>query len=109
MKKEIVPIKDVIKTVLTHLNKERGRFGDIDIFKIWGDAVGEDIARHTKPLKLKQGELVVLVDSSSWLYELRFRYRATILKELKDKIGEETINHIHFRIGDVKEDDGKRD
>ncbi len=108
MKEGIAPIKDILKAVLSQMS-DRRQHVTWDFFKTWEDTVGEDIARHTRPVKLNRGELVVLVDSSSWLHELVFRYKPTILKGLKERMGEESINHIRFRMGDVKEVHGERD
>lgn len=108
MKEGIAPIKDVLKAVLSRMSDGQQHV-TWEFFKTWEDTVGEDIARHTRPVKLSRGELVVLVDSSSWLYELVFRYKSTILKGLKKRMGEESIDHIRFKMGDVKEGHGERD
>ncbi len=53
--------------------------------KLWSETVGPLIARHAEALFVKQGVLVVSVDSPVWKNELYFR-RHEILKLLNAKL-----------------------
>lgn len=39
----------------------------------WSALVGEPLARHVQPLTIRNGELVLAVDSPAWMSELQFQ------------------------------------
>lgn len=68
---------------------------------LWEAAAGADAAKHSKPVAIKKSELLVNVDSSSWLYELTMR-KKKLLKGLEGKFGKKVIKNIRFRIGELR-------
>lgn len=68
------------------------------LFSVWVEAVGEDIAKHAKPISLQAGVLTVGVDSSVWLSELS-RYGARRILDKLSKLTEVfTLKDIRFKI-----------
>jgi hypothetical protein len=69
----------------------------------WREIVGEQIARQAQPESLKNGVLLVLVQNSVWLSQLRF-----MAEELQKKLNRELASHeikeIHFRQGQLDPD-----
>lgn len=49
-----------------------------EVFARWAQLVGEDVAEHTKPLGLQNGELTVQADSTAWATQLRLLQRQLI-------------------------------
>ena len=96
-----VAIGDVVSAILNNLGIEK-RNPQARILKIWNEAVGKDIASHTRPAEIKKGLLIVHVDSSPWMSELNRHYKNTIIGKLRDLTGEEGVKDIKFRIGEVK-------
>lgn len=47
-----------------------------EIRRDWAQIVGEEVARHSHPVELKQGVLAIAADSSAWLCELTLRSEA---------------------------------
>jgi predicted nucleic acid-binding Zn ribbon protein len=48
---------------------------ELTSYPIWTDwraIVGEPIARHARPQRLRAGVLVIAVDGPDWMHELRF-------------------------------------
>ena len=45
---------------------------DFAVWTRWGEFVGETLARHVQPVRLRRGVLVVRVDDSTWMQELQF-------------------------------------
>jgi predicted nucleic acid-binding Zn ribbon protein len=65
----------------------------------WIAACGEETGKHARPVSLKNGVLMVIVDNSVWLYKL------TLEKlDLKNKFnnvytGRKKVDNIRFRVG----------
>lgn len=92
-------IGDVLKETLKKLvSPSRPSAEGVAI--LWGVAAGNNAAKHSKPVAIKKSELLVNVDSSSWLYEMTMRKKA-ILKGLEGKFGKKVIKNIRFRIGEL--------
>jgi hypothetical protein len=94
-------IKRILNATLRKLGLEK-RIKECAILSFWNDAVGESIALHTKPVKVYDGRMTVLVESSSWTQELTF-LKSGIMEKLNSTIGKKVIKDIYFKIGDVKE------
>ena len=73
---------------------------DIDIY--WEEIVGETINKHSKPVKIEYGRLLVNVDSSAWLNELERYSKGMILGKIKEKFGNSMIKSIRFQLGEIK-------
>lgn len=102
MKDTPLPIKDVIKDVISRIRdqKEGGRLTQEYIKGVWEDIVGKRYARYSKPISLRKGKLVVNVRDSSLLFELTSK-TAEFLERLSGRTGDKKIERIHFRIGEV--------
>jgi hypothetical protein len=46
--------------------------GSSGLFARWGDIVGPEIAAHARPLGVRDGELVVVVDDPAWASQMRW-------------------------------------
>ena len=81
-----------------------GETGDIvAIVRAWPAAVGETVARNAWPARLaRDGTLRVHTASSTWAFELG-RLSATILDQLRPKLGETTPPALHFVPGPIPE------
>ena len=93
-------IRRILNATLCKLGLEK-RIKECAILSFWNDAVGENIALHTKPLKVYDGRMTVLVESSSWTQELTF-LKSGIMERLNSTIGKEVIKDIYFKIGEIK-------
>jgi len=63
----------------------------------WEALFPGSLSLHTSPSVLKDGELLVSVDSPAWLQEISF-HRAVMLEKLKDC----GIRQVRFRLGAVR-------
>lgn len=57
------------------------------VFSRWEELVGSAIARHTKPLRLEGGTLVVAVDQPAWATQVRL-LAPGILTSVTERTGE---------------------
>jgi predicted nucleic acid-binding Zn ribbon protein len=82
--------------LLTRIASDRGwsgRLADAEVFGRWRTLVGEDIAEHTNPVALQDGELTVQAESTAWATQLRLLQRQ-ILKRISDGVGRDVVRRI---------------
>ena len=65
----------------------------------WQEVVGEFVARHSSPHRLKDGVLYVSVLQPTVHYELDRVWKRDILTKLKKRFGSRTVRDIKFRLG----------
>jgi predicted nucleic acid-binding Zn ribbon protein len=65
---------------------------------VWSAAVGEPLAKHSRPGAVKGGVLDVLVQSSAMVQELTFQKRR-LLARLKEELPQQKITELRFRVG----------
>lgn len=90
------PIGSVVGGLLTEISK-RKEIQD-KLWSAWEKAAGEEAARHTRRLQVKESTLQVVVDSSTWAHELSLR-SSGLLKELVGAAGPDAIRRLRFRLG----------
>ena len=90
-------IKSVVEEVMGKLT-EKG--GVEQIREFWQDLFGEDTAKHSVPVSIRKGKLLVLVDSSAWLQHLTIKKR-DILEKLNQAPLSKPVKEIRFRQGKV--------
>ncbi len=80
-------------------NKVLGtRLKDLEIWQIWDKAVGEAIARRTKPLRFIGGQLTVVVSGGSWMQQLSFM-KIELMQRINAQLGDERIKEIILKAG----------
>ena len=63
------------------------------VFARWATLVGGEVAEHTRPVSLKDGELTVQAESTAWATQLRLLQRQ-ILKRISDGLGKDVVRRI---------------
>lgn len=74
--------------------------GPAQILELWEQVAGKELAKHTKPVYLNKGKLLVVVDDSAWFYQANLQ-KETLLVSLKKKLNDSVVKSIQFRIGSV--------
>ena len=69
------------------------------VFGRWAQIVGADLAAHSKPEKLTDGELTVAADSTAWATQLRL-LASQLVKRLNAELGDGTVLRVRV-IGPV--------
>lgn len=64
--------------------------------------MGEVVAAHTWPSRIKFRKLHVAVDNSVWLHQLLY-LKATIMENIQAQMEEPPLEDIIFRIGELPE------
>jgi len=83
-----------------HLKK---RIEDCEVFEIWDDVVGENIAIRTAPLGFRKGALKIGVSDHGWLQQLQFM-KEEIKEKLNEKLGRALVESIYFQVGNIEKD-----
>ncbi|GEM_PF-769690 len=81
---------------------ERGpaRKGDA-VRAAWAAATKGETKKHARPISLKRGVLLVLVEDSSWLYELTIEKKDILKRFNENYTGRKKAADIRFRVGDL--------
>lgn len=64
----------------------------------WKELAGDFIARHTEPLSVKGGHLVLRVTQPAMRFHLE-QMKPMLLKRLREELGEDRILSVRFQIG----------
>ena len=65
---------------------------------IWEEAVGEQVAKHCRPLGLWGDVLELEVDSPVWSQQLQLR-KPELLTKLKEHLGKDAPRELRFQVG----------
>lgn len=74
------------------------RFGEVEIWRIWGQVVGAQIASKAHPSRFANGVLTVVVISAPWMQQLNFMKR-DIAERLNEKLGTTLVLEIFLKAG----------
>ena len=66
------------------------------VFGRWAQIVGSDLAAHTTPESLADGELTVIADSTAWATQVRL-LAAQLVARLNAELGEGTVRRVKVR------------
>jgi predicted nucleic acid-binding Zn ribbon protein len=70
------------------------------VWGLWDGAVGDGIAKNTRPEAFKGKLLLVNVTSSTWMHQLQF-LKKDIIKQINHALGKELVEEIKFKIGPI--------
>jgi hypothetical protein len=91
-----------VREVLAQLAPKLGlesRLREEEIISAWAEIVGDFFARHSRPVRLHQGALMVNVLQPTVLYELDRQWKSLILAKLKKRFSGKLIRELRFRLG----------
>jgi predicted nucleic acid-binding Zn ribbon protein len=66
------------------------------VFGRWAQIVGSDLAAHTTPESLADGELIVTADSTAWATQVRL-LATHLVRRLNGELGEGTVRRVRVR------------
>ena len=75
------------------------RLHEEEITAAWRNIVGDFIASHSSPIRLREGVLHVRVLQPSLHYQFETISKAEILRKLKLRFGGKVIRDLRFRVG----------
>ncbi|MBI5674937.1 MAG: DUF721 domain-containing protein [Nitrospirae bacterium] len=86
-----------LNTVLNKFVKDFGLEGGAaltNLQKKWSDIAGQAIASHTSPFTIKNGVLILTVDTPQWMHHLSF-----LKEEILDKLEKFNVSEVRFKLG----------
>jgi predicted nucleic acid-binding Zn ribbon protein len=84
--------------VLERIMKQRGwqkPKAEATVFGAWEKVVGEDIAKHSRPIKLDAGVLTVEAESTAWATQLRM-LAGKLLKSIAAEVGHNVVTKLNI-------------
>jgi predicted nucleic acid-binding Zn ribbon protein len=85
-------------SVLAKLVKARGwqrPAAEATVFGDWAKVVGEEVASHSRPVKLENGELTVEAESTAWATQLRL-LAGKLLARIAGQVGNNVVTKLHI-------------
>jgi len=73
---------------------------DFALWSRWDDIVGEVLARHARPMRLRRGVLLVHVDDSLWMQELQF-LKDDLRNRLNTALDRPAVREIFLVLADA--------
>jgi len=68
----------------------------------WRDIVGDVLAVHTWPTRIRFRKLFIAVDNSVWLHQLMY-LKSTLMEKIQSEAPDLYLKDIVFRIGEIPE------
>ncbi|NJC15486.1 putative nucleic acid-binding Zn ribbon protein [Micromonospora profundi] len=87
-----------LSAVLNRLVKARGwqqPAAEATVFGAWERVVGAEVAQHSRPVKLENGELTVEARSTAWATQLRL-LAGSLLKQIAQEVGHNVVRKLHI-------------
>jgi predicted nucleic acid-binding Zn ribbon protein len=84
---------------VSDLLSERGwqtQTAGASILSRWPELVGEQLAAHCRPIRLRNGELVIEAESTAWATQLRLLSR-TLTSKLREQLGADVVRTMVVR------------
>ncbi|MFI7077719.1 DUF721 domain-containing protein [Micromonospora sp. NPDC049903] len=88
----------LLGTVLARLVKSRGwqqPAAEATVFGAWERVVGPEVAQHSRPVKLENGELTVEARSTAWATQLRL-LAGSLLQQIAREVGHNVVRKLHI-------------
>ena len=88
-----------IGSALSDLLAERGwqaQAAGASVLARWESLVGPQVAAHSRPARLRDGELVVEAESTAWATQLRLLSR-TLTAKLQEQLGPDVVRSLVIR------------
>ena len=93
-------ISSILHGVLAKKGLDK-KIGQYSFIQHWEEIVGTDLAKKTKPAKIKGDCLFVYAINSVWAQELSF-HKLIILEKLQKFLAEgQILRNVEFRVGEV--------
>ncbi|MBJ7424092.1 MAG: DUF721 domain-containing protein [Akkermansiaceae bacterium] len=86
-----------VTAILRAAGAEDGLHED-QVRETWKDLAGEFIARHTEPLSVKGGVMILRVTQPALRFQLE-QMKPMLLTRIRNQLGEDRIKSIKFQLG----------
>jgi hypothetical protein len=94
-------LSDVLQGYMASVSSRYERFAPVA--KLWNQLLPAELSKHCRVADISAGQLMVYVDSSAYVYELRL-CKPELLKQLQEQCPRARIKEIKFAVGRLKTD-----
>ncbi len=91
-------IVDAMEEVMARLGLQ-DRLHQAQILGVWKELVGDFLASHSSPSRLRDGVLYVQVLQPSVHFELDRHWKRQVLTLLKERFGSKMVRDVRFSVG----------
>jgi len=98
---EPVPLTEVLGGAVSRRRGWAPRLRGARVHALWTDIAGDQLARHTEPVRLHGGVLVVRADSPAWATEVRY-LSAELAARANAVLGPEQVTRVTVVSGPLK-------
>ena len=98
-KKNMIHVGNILQGALDR-SFNRGDLGITEIWNLWESAVGDHIARNTRPAAFKGSLLLVTVSSSAWMQHLGF-LKEEMIGRINTALNRDLVKDLKFKIGNI--------
>lgn len=95
----MIPIRILLRRIFTRHGLAE-QFLEQEPLFLWEEAVGNQVARLTAPLRVRAGTIFVEVQNHVFAQELSL-LKDDYIKRINELLGEERVRDIRFRVGRV--------
>lgn len=88
---------DLVEKLLRSLGVSDG-LREEEVRAMWKELAGEFIARHSEPLSVKQGHLVLRVTQPAMRFHLE-QMKPMLLGRIRRQLGEDRVRSVRFTLG----------
>ena len=92
------PIGEAVGKLMSTLGLNE-RLREQEVLQAWRETVGDFVAQHSSPQRLKDGVLIVHVLQPTVHFELERMWKREIRDKLKKRFGARVVRDIRFRLG----------
>jgi predicted nucleic acid-binding Zn ribbon protein len=89
--------QNFVTAILRAAGAEDGLHED-QVRATWKELAGDFIARHTEPISVKGGNLILRVTQPALRFQLE-QMKPMLQKRIRDQLGEDRIKSIKFQLG----------
>jgi predicted nucleic acid-binding Zn ribbon protein len=94
---ETIRLGDAVRQLMEgRISRQQSRYGAVA--EVWSRLLPAELSRHCRPADIAGGQLKVLADSPSYMYELRL-CSEMLLRELQRRCPQARIKKIKCAIG----------
>lgn len=97
--KKFIHIGEILQRTLQNCRRETNETLAI-LGARWTEMVGETLGAHSSPAAMKGTELLVHVNSSVWLHEMRF-LKDDLIDAANRLLGRPLVEDVKFKVGKV--------
>jgi predicted nucleic acid-binding Zn ribbon protein len=92
------PLGELVPEVLKNLGLG-SRLDEAQVLGAWREIVGDFLAQHSEPARLRDGILFVRVLQPTVHYELDRVWKQEILRKMKERFGARVVRGVRFFVG----------